>query len=267
MSGGSREPAAALCRSGGSREPARIRLAVIQILQPAAELEALVQHAQRGLVVLTRRQFIQPHRQLDIGRHRHQPAPERQKIQMLAQVLAHLAAHLVGIGDQVVEGTVLGQPLHRGLRAALLHPRHVVHRVADQGEIVDDALRRHAELGLHASLVEHLLAHRVDPAHPGAHELGEVLVAGRDHHLPAALMRQPGQGADDVVRLHALDRKQRPALGLHRLVQRRDLRAQVVGHRRAVRLVFGIPVVAEGLALGIEHAGAKFCLVNAFQPP
>jgi hypothetical protein len=61
--------------------------------------------------------------------------------------------------------------------------------------------------------------------------------------------------------------QQRPALGLHRLVQRRDLRAQVVGHRRAVRLVFGIPVVAEGLALGVEDAGAKFRLVVAFQPP
>ena len=35
-----------------------------------------------------------------------------------------------------------------------------------------------------------------------------------------------------------------------------DLQRQVVGHRRARRLVLGVPVVAEGLALVVEDAGA-----------
>ena len=40
---------------------------------------------------------------------------------------------------------------------------------------------------------------------------------------------------------------------LHRVEQRLDLRAQVVGHRRTMRLVLGEQVVAEGLAGRVEH--------------
>jgi hypothetical protein len=116
---------------------------------------------------------------------------EGQEIQVLAQVFAHLAAHLVGVGDQVVEGAVLGEPLHGGLGAALFHARHVVHRVADQGEVVDDALRRHAELGgtPASSSTSSLMV--LTQRTPGLHELGDVLVAGGDHHLPAGA-RRPG---------------------------------------------------------------------------
>ena len=240
--------------------------AAIQVPQPGLELEALVERAQRHLVVVTRGQLVERERQLEVGCHRHQPAPQRQKIQMLAQVLAHLAAHLVGVGDQFIQAAILRQPFHRGLGAALLHPRHVVHGVTDEGEVIDDALGEHAKLGLHPRHIEHFLAHRVHPAHAGAHELDQVLVAGGNHHLPAALHRLPRQGADDVVGLDPLHRQQRPALGLHRRVQGLDLGAQIVGHGGAVGLVVGIPVVAKGLALGVEHAGAEFRLVVAFQP-
>jgi hypothetical protein len=60
--------------------------------------------------------------------------------------------------------------------------------------------------------------------------------------------------------------QQRPAQCTDALVQRRDLLRQVVGHRRAVRLVVGIPVVAEGLALGVEDTGAIVRLEVAIQP-
>ena len=110
----------------------------------------------------------------------------------------------------------------------------VVHGIADQRQVIDDARRRHPELGLDAGLVEHFLAHGIDPAHARAHQLGEVLVAGRDHHLPARLRGLAGERADHVVGLDTVHHQQRPALGLDRLVQRRDLRAQVIGHRRAM---------------------------------
>ena len=48
----------------------------------------------------------------------------------------------------------------------------------------------------------------------------------------------------------------RPAEQLDGLDDRLDLQREVVGHRRARRLVLGVPVVAEGLALGVEDAGA-----------
>ncbi len=52
------------------------------------------------------------------------------------------------------------------------------------------------------------------------------------------------------------DGEQRPAHGADRLVQRIDLRRQVVGHAFAVRLVLRIDVVAEGLSLRVENHGA-----------
>ena len=48
----------------------------------------------------------------------------------------------------------------------------------------------------------------------------------------------------------------------HDLVHRLDLQREVVGHRGAVRLVLGIQVVAERLALGVEHAGDVVRLVR-----
>ena len=47
----------------------------------------------------------------------------------------------------------------------LVDAGHVVDRVADQRQVVDDALGRHAELGQHAGDVERLVAHRVDQRH------------------------------------------------------------------------------------------------------
>jgi hypothetical protein len=116
--------------------------------------------------------------------------------------------------------------------------------------------RRHAELGLDAGLVEHFVAHGVDQPDARIHQLGEVLVAGGNHAVDAGIRRLPRQGADHVVGLDAVDHQQRPAGGADAFVQRRDLRRQIFRHRRAVRLVLGIPVVAEGLALGVEYHGA-----------
>ena len=181
---------------------------------------------------------------------------EGQEIQLLAQVLADLAADLAGAGDDFVERAVFLQPLRRRLRPDLVHARHVVHAVADQREVVDDPLRPDAELGPHAGLVEHLAAHGVHQPHLRVHQLSQILVAGGHHHLDALAAGFARQRADDVVGLDALDGEQRPAQRADARVQRLDLADEVVGHRRAVRLVVGVPLVAEGLALGVEDAGA-----------
>jgi hypothetical protein len=239
--------------------------AFFQLLQPALELHAPVEGGQGFLVVFPGEQVGGLHRQGQVGDHGDQPAAQGQEVQVLAQVLAHLAAHLVGAGHQLVQVAVFGEPFDGGLGAALFHAGHVVHGVADEGEVVDDEIRRHAELGGDAGLVQHFLAHGVHPAHAGLHELGQILVAGGNHHLPAGLHGLAGEGADDVVGLHALFHQQGPALGLHGLVQGFDLGAQVVGHGRALGLVVGKPVVPEGLALGIEDAGPILCLVVGFE--
>jgi hypothetical protein len=104
--------------------------ALLQLLQPALELHAPVDRGQRLLVVFAGGQVGGPTGR-QVGDHGDQLAAQRQEIQVLAQVFADLAAHLVGVGDEVVEGAVFGEPLDGRLGAALLDAGHVVDGVAD----------------------------------------------------------------------------------------------------------------------------------------
>ena len=70
-----------------------------------------------------------------------------------------------------------------------------------------------------------------------------------------------GQRADHVVGLHARLAQDGQAHAAHRFEQRLDLRAQVVGHGRAMRLVFGEQLVAERLARSVEHHGDALGIV------
>ena len=157
--------------------------------------------------------------------------------------------------DDAGQAAVLRQPFQRRFRAALGHARHIVDRVADQGQVIDDAVRRHAELGQHAGFVEFFIVHRIDQRDLGVDQLGQVLVAGRDHGVHASRSSLYDERADHVVRLDPFDHQDRPTHRPHRLMDRCDLTRQVFRHRGALCLVFGIQVVAESLALGVEHAG------------
>jgi hypothetical protein len=174
--------------------------------------------------------------------------PGRQPVERLAQVLAGHALDAGGGGDHAVERAEVGDPLGGRLRSDLVDARHVVDGVADQRQVVDDALRRHAELGLHAFDVQHLrrLGHGVDQRDAAGDQLRQVLVAGGDQHLVAAGGGHAGERADGVVGLDAGHHQHRPAEQAHHLVDGRDLLAQRVRHRRALGLVLGVPVVAEG---------------------
>ena len=90
-----------------------------------------------------------------------------------------------------------------------------------------------------------------------ADDLREVLVAGRDDDVDPGVGSLPRQRADHVVGLDPRLHDQRPAGSGDRRVQGFDLGGEVGRHRRPVRLVLGIPFVAEGLALGIENAGLE----------
>ena len=172
---------------------------------------------------------------------------------MRAQALAHLALDLVLVRQQVVDRRVLVEPLRRGLRPDLRHARDVVGGVAHQREVVDDLLGVHVELDLHAGPVERRVGHGVDQRDAVVHQLRHVLVAGGDDHAHAGVGRAAGERADHVVRLDAGHAQQRQPLRLDGGDQRVDLRAQVVGHRRPVRLVLGEQLVAERLAGRVEY--------------
>ncbi|MNV49178.1 hypothetical protein D3C71_1411220 [compost metagenome] len=68
-------------------------------------------------------------------------------------------------------------------------------------------------------------------------------------------MALQGQRADHIIGFHAGDAQDAQAQRFDDAAHRLDLRAQVVGHRRAVGLVVGIQVVTEGLAGRIDHEG------------
>ena len=94
-------------------------------------------------------------------------------------------------------------------------------------------------------------------------ELAHIFVARRDQYLLAGGGGARGEGADHIVRLDSLQAQQRQTERAHRIEQRFDLHAQVVGHRWAVRLVFGEQFVAERFARGIEDHHHRGGLVLA----
>ena len=188
-------------------------------------------------------------------------ARELERAQARAQVLADLAAHVGRVRDQRIESLVLPEPLRGGLRTDLVDARDVVRAVTDQREVVDDLLGEHVELVLHAGAVEHRIGHRVDQRDLRRHELRHVLVARGDENTEILFRGAAGERADHVVGFDAALAQDRQAHALHGFEQRLDLRAQVVGHRRPVRLVLGEQLVAKGLAGRVEHHGDALGIV------
>ena len=225
------------------------------VAQQAPELVALVDRTQRVLAHRVDRQLVEGDGQLAIGLHRQQAPPLRQPVESLAQVLADDTRDLGRVRDDVVERAVLREPFDRGLRPDLVDAGHVVDRIADQRQVVEELVGAHAELGEHTRLVQRLVGHRVDAGDAGHDELRHVLVAGGDQRLDIRALGRVRQRGDDVVRLDAFDHQQRPAMRAHQRVQRLDLAREILGHRRPVRLVLRIPVVAKRLARRVEHHG------------
>ena len=249
---------------GRRRRCGRRGRAATQLGRLGAETEAREEVEQGRRVGLAQGQSLQlgPLRhvrtQVAVGLDGDEAAPLGQPIQGLAQVLARDALDGVCSGDHAVERAMLGDPLHGRFRPHLLHTGHVVHGIPDQGQVVDDEVRWHAELGHHARHVELLVGHGVDQGDVLGHQLGHVLVAGGDHHAVTGFGAHLGKRADGVIGLDAGHFQDGPAHQPHHLVDGLDLGAQVVGHGRTVPLVLGVPLVAEGRALGVKHAHGMF---------
>ncbi len=145
------------------------------------------------------------------------------------------------------------EPFRGGLRAHLRYAGNVVRAVADEREVVDDLLGQHVELRLDAGAIELGVEHRVDAGDAVVDELRHVLVARRDHDLEPIGRRAFGERADDVVGFDALDPEQRQTESWNRFDQRLDLGAQIVRHRRPMRLVFLEEFVTESPPRRVEH--------------
>jgi hypothetical protein len=248
----------------GLRRTRTRRIRWIEFVEPAPESEAGVEFAQARRVGLRKGQFVLVDPEFHVPAHRDQLARQRQSGRGRAQVLTHLAADRAGILQHRVEATVQPDPFRGGLRADLVHTGHVVHAVADEGQEVHDLPGSHAELLAHAIRIQHRAGHGVDQGHTRVDQLGQILVAGRDHHRFLPLARLLGQRGDHVVRLHAGNAEEWQTHRPNQLVQRRDLHRKFLRHRGAVRLVLLVQILAEGPSGCVEnHRHAPRRIVRA----
>src|SRR5205823_13619989 len=160
------------------------------------------------------------------------------------------------------------QQLGGGLVADPRYARDVVAGVALQADEVGDQLGRDAVAIDHAIAVVHA---RIGDPSAGRHDLDAVIdelvgvaVARHDHHRDGRV-RAPG-GVDDrgdhIVRLVALDPEVLVAERLDQRLQRRPLLLEQVRPRRALRLVFGVDLLAPGVAGVPYHHGRLRAVVS-----
>ena len=97
--------------------------------------------------------------------------------------------------------------------------------------------------------------HGIQHDHVGIDQLHQVLVRGNDGDPGAGLAGVAGVGGDQVVGLESLHFDGGDADGFGRLADQGELGDELVWRRRAVRLVVGIDVVAEGAPCLVENHG------------
>ena len=202
--------------------------------------------------------------QLDggVGADRGHTAAHQRVVDVGAQVLAHLALDLVGVRDDLVEAAVLHDERGGLLGADARHAGDVVGGVALEAVEVRHELGRDAVVEVldrrwvHDRHVRDALLGG-DDLHAVGGELVHVAVAGEQQHRVAGRLAAPGQRAQDVVALPALELGHRHVERAQQVLDHRELLVQRRVHRRALRLVLGQHLHAHArLALieGADHA-------------
>ena len=220
------------------------------------EPKVLIQFVKLRNIALFVVDGVEVKRQRHITFHRHQHAACRQPFERLAQILTNHAFDVGRIRHHAIERAIFRNPFRRCFRADFFHPRHVVNGVAHQRQIIDDAVRWHAEFLGDADDAQFFVGHGVVPKHAVFDQLREVFVAGGNDRIHATHHRVLGERADDIVGFHASHFDAGPAERLGDFADMADLMRQIFRHLFAVGFVFRIDVVAKGFATGIEHAGA-----------
>ncbi|MNZ45821.1 hypothetical protein D3C78_634850 [compost metagenome] len=234
----------------------------LQLLDQVAQFVLAVDRQQGLLVDRAQQQLFETLLQLHVCLDGCQLIGEANLFLLLAELVGkRLGATKAEGGDLVEVGGDLidaAYPLQQRLGRLLAHPCHagnVVHLVPHQGQVVDDELGGHAELLDHPFPIGLHILHGVDQGDMVGDQLRHVLVTCADEHGQLFLGRLAGERADHVVGLDPFDHQEGEAHRLDHLVNGSDLAAQIVRHAGAGRLVLGVDVVTEGLALGVEHHG------------
>jgi hypothetical protein len=162
------------------------------------------------------------------------------------------------MGNHAFERIVLSQPFESGLGSHLRYAGDIIRRVSYQGQVIDYALRRNAELRDNAFPVELFIAHSIDQGNVVAHQLSHILVAGRNHRIDSLGSSRGRQRADYIVGLDPLDHQDRPTQDAYGFMDRLDLLDQILGHCGSRCLVVWINIISKGFPFCIKHA-CKVC--------
>src|SRR4029079_15824935 len=107
--------------AGGGRigRRGRGRRATVELHEQGAQFESREQATERVVVGRLARQVVERERQREVGANGRELWRHLHRAEACAQVLAHLAADIGCVGDQLVQRLVLPQPLGRGLGSNL----------------------------------------------------------------------------------------------------------------------------------------------------
>ena len=213
------------------------------------ELELDEEVAQRRPVRRLQVELLQLERDGQVRVQRDEPLREACRIGVCLQCIPQPRRFdLLDVLEHRLDRAPLLHQRERALLADALHARDIVGLVADECEIVDDPLGRHAETFLHVLDAVPLLRRAtrwpvpwVQHPHAGAHELQQVLVTGDDAHLVAEADTLNGERRNDVIGLESVERERGNAIAAEDLFDTLDPGVEIlllhVGQRDAVRLV------------------------------
>ena len=214
---------------------------LVDAAQQVAELEAPEHLLQLRAVGRGEDELRHVAVELEVAPHRRQLLRLPRLVGVLGDVLAARRRQLVGVRDHLLERPVLPDQLPGGLVADPRDAGDVVRGVALEPDEVRDLLRPDPVARLDA--IGRVHVHVGDPARSHHQrdvlrdELEGVAVRRDDGRLDARLVGVRRERGDDVVRLPALELEVAVAERLDDRAEVRELLAEEIRHRLALRLV------------------------------
>ena len=223
-------------------------------LGDGAELHRLEEGDQFLGVGLMHREFVRLFLERHLRFQGHQLERDAGILRILDQGLAALVLlDLAGALQQRFDIAILVDQFGGGLDADAAHARHIVGGIAGQGLDLHHLVGRDAEFLQHFGGGDALVLHGVESSTlPSTTSCIRSLSEETMVQRAPASRAMPGIGGDQVVGLIARHLDAGDAEGAGGIAHQGKLRDQVFRRRRAVRLVFLVDLVAEGLFAGVE---------------